>query len=123
MDVFISLDRWCALVVDDEADSRDAIAILLTWAGYEVHVASDATGAMKAAARYHPHLILLDIGMPDVNGYSLCRSLRATPDAREARIYALSGFSGIQHRARCALAGFTATFTKPLDPDVLPRLG
>jgi two-component system, chemotaxis family, CheB/CheR fusion protein len=117
------LHRWRALVVDDEADSRDALAILLTWTGYEVQVASEAAGALEAAARFRPHLILLDIGMPDVNGYAICRALRTAATSCDARIYAISGFSGPAHEACCKQAGFTGQYTKPLDPAVLIILG
>jgi two-component system, chemotaxis family, CheB/CheR fusion protein len=118
-----ALNRWRALVVDDEVDSREALAILLSWAGYHVHIASDGAGAMQAAAQFRPHLILLDISMPEVNGYTICRALREMPASRHARIYALSGFSGAAHEGRCKEAGFTGQFTKPLDPDVLSTLG
>lgn len=114
--------RRRGLVIDDEADIRDAMVILLTWAGYEVQSASDSSSAMRAAAAYLPHLVLLDIGMPGVDGYSICRALRAIPELADTRIYALSGFSGPQHDARCVQAGFNGAYTKPIDLDVLRKL-
>jgi CheY-like chemotaxis protein len=112
----------CAVVVDDEADGRDALAILLTWAGYEVHVARSGSEAITTAKELLPQLISLDIGMPGLDGYEVCRALRADPVFSAARIYALSGFSGALHSARCVEAGFTALLTKPLDPNVLAAL-
>jgi CheY-like chemotaxis protein len=116
------LNRRCTLVVDDEADSREALAILLSWAGHDVHVASDGAEALKAAQQYLPELIFLDIGMPSLDGYELCRRLRASPIFSHARIYALSGFSGVLHDMRCSAAGFTGQLTKPLDPARLQQL-
>lgn len=111
-----------ALVVDDEADSREALAILLRLEGLVVHVAADGDEALRMAHEYLPELILLDIGMPGRTGYEVCAELRQDPALANARIFALSGFSGETHSTRCSEAGFTGQFTKPMDPAVLQRL-
>jgi CheY-like chemotaxis protein len=116
------LRRNIALVVDDERDSRDALAILLRMEGLVVHVAADGDEALRFAREYLPDLIFLDIGMPGRTGYEVCRELRQSSAFESARIFALSGFSGETHFTRCSEAGFTACFTKPMDPSVLQRL-
>jgi CheY-like chemotaxis protein len=111
-----------ALVVDDEQDSRDALAILLRMEGLVVHAAADGDEGLRFAREYLPELIFLDIGMPGRTGYEVCRELRQSSAFEATRIFALSGFSGETHVTRCSEAGFTACFTKPMDPSVLQRL-
>jgi CheY-like chemotaxis protein len=113
------LNKRCALVADDEADGREALAVLLKWAGFEVHLASDGEQALEAAARYRPELIFLDIAMPCRDGYEVCRLLRQRPEFTDARIVAVSGFSGETHDTRCSEAGFSAQMSKPIDPGAL----
>jgi CheY-like chemotaxis protein len=110
------LNRRCVLVIDDDPDSREALAMLLSWGGLEVHVASGGEDGLFAAAQYLPQLILLDIAMPDLNGYDVCRRLRLSPPFEHATIFALSAFSGELHDTRCSEAGFTGQLTKPFDP-------
>jgi CheY-like chemotaxis protein len=116
------LNRRCALVVDDEEDSREALAILLRWVGYDVHLAADGEAALDTAARYLPEVIFLDIGMPGMSGYEVCGEMRRSPLLRDARIFALSGFTGETHDTRCSEAGFTAQITKPINPTLLEDL-
>lgn len=111
-----------ALVVDDDKDSREALTILLTWAGYDVATADNGRDALLEANRFNPQIIFLDIGMPGMSGYEVCRKLRTSMAFQDVRIYALSGFEGREHDTRCSEAGFTAQFTKPLDPTVLTCL-
>jgi two-component system CheB/CheR fusion protein len=94
----------------------------LTWAGYDVATSTNGREALLEAGRFNPAVIFLDIGMPEMNGYEVCRRLRTSTAFRNTRIYALSGFEGREHATRCSEAGFTAQFTKPLDPTVLAHL-
>lgn len=116
-----SLNRLCALVADDEADSREAVAVLLRWCGYDVKLAADGEQALQIAKDYRPELIFLDIGMPIRDGYEVCRRLRQSPEFAHARIVAVSGYSGEAHDVRCSEAGFTAQMPKPLEPAVLEK--
>jgi len=116
------LDASRALVIDDDTDSREALEILLSWTGYQVMTASNGMDGLAAANEFLPQIIFLDIGMPEMSGYDVCRKLRASAQFSEAKIYALSGFTGVDHDTRCSEAGFTAKFTKPIDPAVLHRL-
>src|SRR5687768_7174876 len=76
-DTLPRLNRRSVLIADDQADSIEALAILLEWSGHEVHLARDGKDAMQAAREYRPELIFLDIAMPELNGYEVCRRLRA----------------------------------------------
>jgi CheY-like chemotaxis protein len=122
IDSATKLNRRCVLVTDDDRDSREALAMLLNWSELEVHVASNGAEALLSAAQYLPRLILLDIGMPHLNGYEVCRRLRLSPPFQHASIFALSAFSGELHDTRCAEAGFTGQLAKPFDPAALERV-
>ncbi len=116
------LQRHSVLIADDQVDSVEALALHLEWSGLEVHVALDGNDAMIAARRYQPDLIFLDIAMPGLNGYEVCRRLRRMPEFAEIRIYAISAFSGEPHDTRCSEAGFTGQLGKPIDPVALQNL-
>lgn len=118
----LRLNRRSVLIVDDQIDSVQALSILLEWAGHEVHLAMDGLSALQAASDYHPDLIFLDISMPGLNGYEVCRRLRDMPAFVDARIYALSALSGEPHTTRCSEAGFTGRLTKPVDPEAIEKL-
>jgi CheY-like chemotaxis protein len=118
----VRLRRNTALIVDDEADSREVLALLLRHEGLLVDVAADGDEALRIAREHLPELIILDIAMPGRTGYEVCRELRQSPELSDARIFALSGFSGEPHVTRCSEAGFTGCFTKPMDPAILQRL-
>src|SRR5687767_2798772 len=108
------LNRRSVLIADDQADAIEALAIVLEWSGHDVHVAFDGKGALHAARQYRPELIFLDIAMPELNGYEVCRRLRNMPEFADARIYAISAFTGEVHDTRCSEAGFTGQLTKPI---------
>jgi PAS domain S-box-containing protein len=110
------------LVVDDNEDGALALAELLRLSGHEVDVAHDGHAALEAADRTRPEVILLDIGMPGLNGYDACRALRARPWGREALVVAQTGWGQAEDRARAAEAGFDAHFVKPVDLGELLRL-
>ena len=110
------------LIVDDNADSAMSLALLLQALGHEVHTAADGPGALKAAEARRPELVLLDIGMPGMNGYDACRQLRAQPWARGATLVALSGWGQDEHKARARAAGFDHYLVKPVDLEALRRL-
>ena len=84
-------DRRRVLVVDDNHDACDTLALTLELIGHEVEVAHDGEGALRAAERLHPHVVLLDIGLPGIDGYEVARRLRRIPEVRHARLVALTG--------------------------------
>ncbi len=109
------------LVVDDEADARDLLTALLTHAGSEVHAASSASEAVEAVARFAPHVLVSDIGMPGENGYSLMKRLRASgpTEHRHMPALALTAYTRGEDRESALAAGFTAHLGKPVPPDAL----
>lgn len=117
------LSRRLTLIVDDDCDSREALALILTSVGHEVRLAGDGMEALRLAAQFRPEMVFLDIVLPGMDGYEVCRRLRQSPVFADARIVAISALSGPKHEACCRAAGFTAQLLKPVDPAALIRLG
>ncbi len=117
------------LVVDDHADAADSLAMMIRLLGHEVRVARNGREGVETAATFHPQLVLLDIGMPIMNGYDACRQIRELPDGREMTIAALTGWGQDEDKRRSQDAGFDAHLVKPVEPgdlevllsDVRPR--
>jgi CheY-like chemotaxis protein/two-component sensor histidine kinase len=110
------------LVVDDNRDSVDSLRLLLELRGYEVSVAYDGLEAVAAAEAFAPRLVLLDIGLPRMNGYDAARRIREQPWGRDVMLVALTGWGQEEDKRRSEAAGFNVHLTKPLDPTVLERL-
>ena len=105
------------LVVDDEPDSADGIAALLERWHHRAYVAYDARRALELFRERRPDLVLLDIGLPGMDGYQLAVRLRA--EEHQAMLVALTGYPD---RRRALSAGFEEHFAKPLDPEALKAL-
>jgi signal transduction histidine kinase/ActR/RegA family two-component response regulator len=103
------------LVVDDNADAAQMLAALLEVQGHAVSVEYDARGALTRARDEHPDVLLLDIGLPDMDGYELARRLRAQPENAGATLVALTGYGQNQDRAEARQAGFDHYLVKPAD--------
>jgi CheY-like chemotaxis protein len=110
------------LVVDDDRDSVDTLAILLKVIGHEVHIARDGLEAIKVAATCQPHVILLDIGLPRLNGYEAARRIREQQRPRGVTLVALTGWGQEEDRRRSEEAGFDAHLIKPVDFVALTKL-
>ncbi len=110
------------LVVDDNADAAMSLAVLLRQEGHDTHVVHDGTSAVEAAESLRPDVILLDIGMPGLNGYEVCRSLRGRPWGSDPLIIALTGWGQPQDKQKAEASGFDAHFAKPVEWTVLARL-
>jgi PAS domain S-box-containing protein len=102
------------LVVDDDPDSADALARLLRLMGSEVETAYDGLAAVVAAEEFRPHVVLLDLDMPRLDGYEACRRLRHQSWASAARMVALSGWGRSEDRARTRESGFDSHLVKPV---------
>ena len=109
------------LVVDDNADSAACLALLLGFQGYQVQIAPDGTQALALAGSFHPEVILLDLGLPDMDGHEVARRLREQ-EARPVLLIALTGYSSEQDRHEAKEAGFDHYLVKPADPEVLQEL-
>ena len=110
------------LIVDDNIDSREMLALVLEMAGNTVCTAKDGAEALALAETFGPDDIFLDIEMPKADGYVTCQILRTMERLQEARIYAVSGVTGVAHERRCSEAGFDGQISKPADPDYIARL-
>ena len=106
----------CALVVDDVADVTEMLSVLLTHAGYEVSTASCARDGIALARDRHFDVIISDIGMPEMNGYELARTIRSLPGYEAVPMVAVTGYSMFDDRTRSLNAGFNEHVTKPIDP-------
>jgi PAS domain S-box-containing protein len=103
------------LVVDDNRDAADSVAALLGLRGHRVHIAYEGPGALALAAEHAPEVVLLDIGLPGMDGYEIAQRLRALAQTRHARIVALTGYGQDEDRRRSAEASFDAHLVKPVD--------
>jgi signal transduction histidine kinase/CheY-like chemotaxis protein len=110
------------LVVDDNADSAESLALLLRIEGHLVETAHDGASAVELAERFQPDAILLDLGMPGMNGYDVCAQIRRQPRGRSILMVAQTGWGQAQDRARTLEAGFDAHLTKPIDPEAVQEM-
>jgi PAS domain S-box-containing protein len=110
------------LVIDDNEDAAASLAALLRLSGNDAMVVHDGEEGVRAAISWRPEVILLDIGLPKLNGYEACRRLRAHSATAGARIIALTGWGQEQDRKNSRDAGFDAHLVKPVDYDELDRL-
>jgi CheY-like chemotaxis protein len=105
------------MVVDDNVDAAQMLAALLEVQGHAVSVEYDARGALERARRERPDVLLLDIGLPDMDGYELARCLRGQRESAHATLVALTGYGQSQDRKEAAEAGFDHYLVKPADMD------
>ena len=110
------------LVIDDNADTIDALAALLQVLGHQVRGAQRGRDALRMAHEFDPHLILVDIGLPDVSGYEVVGALRAAPEHCDRLIVALTGYGQSKDIARASAAGFSEHIIKPIDLATIQRL-
>ncbi len=110
------------LVVDDNIDTAQGLQRLLTRQGYSVRVAADGLGALECAQEFRPHIMLLDIGLPGMNGYAVARKLRQDPAFADLFLIAISGYGQEEDRRRSHHAGFDHHFVKPIDFGELKKL-
>ncbi len=103
------------LVVDDNRDSADSLAMLLQLAAHESRVAYDGHEALAEAERFLPQLVLLDLGLPGISGFEVCRRIRAQPWGKRMHIVALSGWGQEEDRRKSRAAGFDEHLVKPIE--------
>jgi CheY-like chemotaxis protein len=110
------------LVVDDNVDAAESIAAILRIAGHEARTAHNGATALSLAESWLPDVVVLDIGLPDLDGYQVARQLRARSGSKCPELMALSGWGGRENRLRATEAGFDSHYTKPIDPELLIRI-
>lgn len=116
-----SPDPRRVLVVDDNLDSAETMAELVRIWGYEVRTAHDGPAALECARSFRPNVVLLDVGLPGMDGYELARRLRAEGLAGDLLV-SVTGYGQEEDRRKAEEAGFDHHLTKPVNPDILQRL-
>jgi len=110
------------LVVDDNVDAAESLALLLQLKGHEVQVAHDGPTALKTAVQFRPEAVLLDIGLPRMDGYQVAQQIREQSWGSNVLVVALTGYGQDEDRQRSAAAGFNAHLIKPVGLEVLSQL-
>ena len=114
--------RTPVLIVDDNRDAAELLAETLRLLGYDAHIAHDGPSGLDRAIQLRPRLVLLDIGLPVMDGYEVARRIRATPELRKTRLVAVTGYGQDSDRARARDAGFDDHVVKPIDIDRLTSI-
>ncbi len=110
------------LVVDDNVDAAESTAMFLRLDRHDVRLAADGLSALATAQEFQPDVVLLDIGLPDIDGYEVAKRLRESPDHADTVLIALSGYGQDEHVQRSRLAGFDHHLVKPADLKMLDTL-
>jgi signal transduction histidine kinase len=110
-----SAERWRILIVDDGARTREMYSMLLRKRGHEVETASDGQSGIELAGTFHPDVVLLDVGMPRLNGFDTCLGIRKLPFGKEIAMIAVTGWAQEEVQQRADESGFDAILVKPAD--------
>jgi CheY-like chemotaxis protein len=110
------------VIVDDNQDAARTMAMLVEKLGGSARTAYDAESGISAVRAFRPDIVLLDIGMPGMDGYEACRRIRQQPSERPVIVVAVTGWGQDQDKQRALDAGFDAHLTKPVDPAALAQL-
>jgi CheY-like chemotaxis protein len=114
--------RLRILVVDENVDAARTLAMLCEQMGHDCMFAYDGVAALEAARRLQPDVILLDLGLPQMDGFEVARRLRADPAFRDVLIIAVTGFGSEEDRKRTREAGIDYHLVKPADPVFIESL-
>ena len=110
------------LVADDNRDNADSCTMLLQMDGHEVRTCYSGPDALAVAAEFMPHMMLLDIVMPEMTGYEVARKVRAAAWGRKVVLVAITGWGQVEDRRKALEAGFDHHFAKPISMDVIKPL-
>ncbi|HEY4211587.1 MAG TPA: ATP-binding protein [Steroidobacteraceae bacterium] len=114
--------RRRVLIADDNRDAADSLAMLLRIDGHDVTVVHDGRQALATIDTFRPEVAVLDIGMPELNGYEVARHIRQGPLSTSITLIAVTGWGQASDKARAAAAGFNHHLTKPIEPDTLTAM-
>ena len=114
--------RRRVLIADDNRDAADSLAMLLRMDGHEVTVVHDGRQAVATIDSFRPDIAVLDIGMPELNGYEVARQVREGPLSTLITLIAVTGWGQASDKARAAAAGFNHHLTKPIEPDAFRQM-
>ncbi len=107
------------LVVDDNVDSSESLAILLQYSGFEVRTCNDPHDVLASIRAFRPHVGLLDIGLPGISGYELAKTIRTSAGCESIALIATTGYGRLEDRELAKAAGFDDFLVKPVDFDTL----
>jgi len=110
------------LVVDDDRDGAEAVAVLLRFEGHTVETAYDGVEALGMASRFHPQVVLLDVSMPELDGFDVAVRMRVNSWARGLKLIAVTGWNRAEDRDLARRSSFDGFLVKPLDFDRLLEL-
>jgi len=110
------------LIVDDNRDGADSLAMLLRFLGNQTRTAYDGQEGVDAAGEFHPQVVLLDIGLPRINGHEACRQIRSLPGGQDMILIAVTGWGQEEDRRQTTAAGFDHHMVKPINPTDLMAL-
>jgi CheY-like chemotaxis protein len=110
------------LIADDNRDAADTMGMLLEFGGHEVIIAHSGNQALQLGRDHRPDVVILDIGMPDLNGYDVARTARNEDWGKSAYLIALTGWGQAEDKERARMAGFDRHLTKPVDPDLVEEI-
>jgi CheY-like chemotaxis protein len=114
--------RLRVLIIEDHVDAAETLGDLLTLFGHEAEIAHSGPAGLELARRGHPDVVLCDIGLPEMDGYSVARELRADAGTAISYLVAITGYGRDADRDRAAKAGFDLHLVKPVAPEVLRGL-
>jgi signal transduction histidine kinase len=114
--------RSRALIIDDNRDAATTMAMFVEELGGSALTAHDGTNGLAAIEAFHPDIVFMDIGMPGLDGYEVCRRIRQMPSQRSVVLVAVTGWGQAQDKRRALEVGFDAHLTKPVDPDAVAQL-
>jgi CheY-like chemotaxis protein len=109
-----NLETWRVVIIDDEPDNLDLVVETLSYYGVTVHASNDGESGIELVKQVEPNLILLDLSMPDVDGWEVHRRIRAMPSAVDVPIVAMTAHAMVGDRERVMAAGFDGYMTKPI---------
>jgi CheY-like chemotaxis protein len=107
------------VIIEDNDDAREVLTLQLTLQGHQVHPAPEGQAGVELAAAVAPDVVLIDVGLPGLDGYEVARRIRAACEARSMLLVALTGYGQPQDRQRALDAGFDVHLTKPVAPEQL----
>ena len=110
------------LIVEDNADARESLGMLLEMEGHDVRTAQEGDTALKIVAEFRPEVVVLDIGLPKMDGFEVIKRLRARTDGTQPAVIAVTGYGQAEDRRRTQEAGFDHHLTKPVDPKEVMRI-
>jgi CheY-like chemotaxis protein len=113
--------RQRILLIEDQEDARETLRLLLETDGHEVATARDGREGITVLAVFHPDVALVDIGLPQLDGYEVAREVRKLPAGQRIKLIALTGYGGLEDRARAEKSGFDMHLTKPVSYEQLVR--